>query len=621
MRIHRLLAAVLLVSSACSSGAGAVPGPTFVYHPADRLLPFPSDRYLVKDAAARADAENATGYRISTVGYEADPAIARFPGVAEGLHDLDGFGVSAEIAVGLTASLYLPGFEADATAYTASVAKDAPIQLFSIDAGDPQAGVPLAFGMHMEEDGQVLFIRPWVPLAPNRRYAVVFRAGLRDAQGRAFVAPAGFAADFAAARGQGLEGEGYARLAAVFAETPLFAVTFRTGSITVKLQAMLDGLRAGAPGAVSAPVVSAGGASRPHVAAVLEGWFQHLNFRQPDGKLSVEPLGSEWLRYTITLPVTSATVHEPFPVVLGQHGLNDKRHAVLHMADAYAADGIATLAIDAPSHGSRGPGEDQSYDTLRSAEIILGVWTDGTNITFKSWQFRDIIRQQVLDHLQVLRAIEAWSGDVDRPGGNAPGPDLDLAAPAYSGQSMGGIMGGVTGGMVTELKRVVLNVPGGRISNIFVRNQALGDMLLALLRPRAINMSDTYRMINLVQAALDPGDPVNYVARMAAQPVRPLLIQAAFEDGTVPNFTTFDLARAIGAPLVGPFSPSIPGVKSLTLPAAGITGADARAFAFFKDIVRDGEAVRADHGNLWASETALDQAVPFVKSGVIFPAR
>jgi hypothetical protein len=357
---------------------------------------------------------------------------------------------------------------------------------------------------------------------------------------------------------------------------------------------------------------------------MVEGWFKHRNYRTLEGKLTPEMVGEEWIRFTMTIPQTTATIQEPFPVVLGQHGLGDKRQAVLRWANGFAKQGLATVAIDAPNHGSRGPGEGQGQDSLKGAQATLGLWTDGDHLTFRPWQFRDIIRQQVIDHQQIIKIVAAWQEDLTRPT-NQPGADLDGTRITYSGQSMGGIMGGVSGAMNTELDRVVLNVPGGRISNILAQNELLGELVVELMRPRKIDLSDAYRMIAMAQMVLDAGDPINYVERISLNPAeeseqRPLLIQASLHDATLPNVTTYDLARAAGTPLVGPLTDEIPGLPWLTIGDEGISGSDARAFSFYRDIIVKGEEVVADHGNLWASDTAVAQAAHFLNTGVIlFP--
>lgn len=597
--------------------------PTFVYADPDRMVPFPSDRFLDRDDGPRESThESDTGYHIDVANFGAtDPALAAFPGIAESLAGLDGFGTSADIAIGVTFGLTLPDLSDEEAALAWSVAEDTPIRLISIDPDDPDAGQPVPFLARYVTDGRTLLLRPWNPLRASGWYAVVIGPGLRDSIGRPFVAPSGFSERYAdPAIVGGLQGEGYARLADVHAGPVVFALTFRTASITSRLQRLVEAERSMPPSPVTYTTRTPG-AGHPDVATIVEGWFTARTYRNAEGKLEDTAVRERQLRFSLTLPMTSATVREPFDVVLAQHGLGDRRQAVLAQANAHAQAGMATLAIDAPYHGSRGPGDGQTQDFLEALEQVFGVWTDGSSLTFQGWKFRDIVRQQALDHLQVLRAVEAWEGDVARPT-NEPGPDLRFEQTGYTGQSMGGMMGGITGTMLPELRRVLLNVPGGRLSEIFLNNGGAGGQTVSLIRPRWMTDGDTLRMISMMQSSLDPGDPINYVRHIGVEPfegvpARPLLIQAVAADGTVPNSTTFDLVSAAQGALIGPHFDAVPLLPTKDVPPQGLSGDDLSLFSFFQTIRRGGEIVTAGHGNLWASETGLDQAIPFLKTGVV----
>lgn len=619
----RVLPVLLAACQAEAIVAGAAP--SFVYHAADRLLPFPSDRFLAKDTGTRpASHESATGYHLDIAAFrDTDPALTRFPGVAESLETLDGFGTSAAIAVGLTYGPDVTALTDEATAFERSIAADSPVVLLSIDPDDPDAGKPLPFVARLETDGNVLFLTPWRPLAPAGWYAVVFKPGFRDPTGRAFVAPPGFTAALRAENGAAgeLEAAGYAQLRKVYDGPIVFATTFRTASLYPKLQALVATARALAPSEVTF-TTRVPGAGHWALAVIVEGWITHREFRDAHGKLQRDVVREEKLPFSLALPLTSATVHEPFPVVLAQHGFGNRRQGMLHLADAFAAQGMATLAIDAPNHGARGPGDGLEEDFFVGLQNTFGIWTDGEHLTFRAWLFRDVLRQQVLDHLQVLQAVKAWQGDVARAG-NVPGADLDLDEVAYIGHSMGGVMGGVSGAVLPELKRVLLNVAGGPISEIFVANQVAGDHAVKLLRPRDIANADGWRMIAFVQSCLDPGDPINFAARIGREPFagqapRPLLLQNSYKDLLVPNHATFALARAVGAPLVGPYYHSSPDVAERRVPPAGLGGDGLSALALFRDLRIGGWPAVADHGSMMGSDTALAQSAPFLKTGVVY---
>lgn len=120
------------------------------------------------------------------------------------------------------------------------------------------------------------------------------------------------------------------------------------------------------------------------MATIVEGWFTHRNYRNAQDKLETTMTGEEKIRFSLALPVTSATVHEPFQVVLAQHGFGNVRQGMLYLADPLARAGMATLTIDAPNHGSRGPSDNVSEDFLTGIRKSFGVWTDGNHITFRA---------------------------------------------------------------------------------------------------------------------------------------------------------------------------------------------------------------------------------------------
>jgi hypothetical protein len=624
------LLATLIVFSSCRTDSenATVEGPTFVYADPGRMLPFPSDRFLAKDEGARApEDEQATGFHIAVEPYLAsDPALAIAPHVAEGLRGLDGFGTSAEIAVGLTVGADVTSLTDPATAFERSVEEGSPIQLFTIDPAAPDAGKPLPFVARFETDGNTLFLRPWKPLRASSWYAVVFKPGLRDGQGRSFVAPPGFAAAYHNPQPLGLEGEGYARLKEVYDASLVFALTFRTASITPKLRALADDVRAAAPLPITGITTHTPGAGDPNVAIRVEGWFTQRSYLNQEGKLTNAVVSEEAIPFTLMLPATTATIREPFKVVLAQHGFGSNRRFLLSMANELAAEGLATLAIDAPNHGARGPGDGVNEDFLTGLRETFGLWFSDDSVAIKAWHFRDLLRQQVLAHLQLIQAMEAWQGDVTRPT-NEPGADLDMGEVAYIGHSMGAVMGGVGGGLLPELKRVLLNVGGGRITDVFVGNEHFDRLAMLVFRPIGASMADAYRMIAMVQTAIDPGDPINWVKHIGHEPFegetpRPFLMQNVLHDFLVANHMSFALARSVDAPFVGPHYIPTPGLEQIQLPDEGLQGENVAAISFFRDIRIDGAPVRADHGNQIGSDTGLSQAAPFLKEGIVVePAR
>lgn len=601
---------------------GETASPTFIDGDPARMLPFPADRYLVAASSTRPETdEDAAGYRIDVGPYaRTDPALRGVPEVAEGLAGLDGFGTSAELAIGLTFAPEITALADPATAFDRSVGEDSPIHLISIDPEDPEAGRPLAFVARFEYDGNVLFLRPSLPFRPNGWYAVMVRPGLRDIRGRRFEAPTGFADLWKGRRGTELEREGFHRLREIVIDRPIYAFTFRTGSITVKLRALLDAVRGSTPSGVTW-TTRAPWSGHDAVDVLVEGWFTHEDYRDGIGRLTRRGQRRELLRFTLSLPKVTEAHGEPFPVVLAQHGFGGTRQGMLHLADAFARRGLALVTIDAPNHGSRGPGEGISGDFLVGLRETFGIHTDGDSLRIRGWYFRDLLRQQVLTHLQLLRALEAWQGDVPRDT-NQAGTDLTLEQPGLIGHSMGAVMSGVGGAAVREFGRVVLNAGGGRITDVFARNARVDELAILALRPRGTSRADGWRMVQFLQATIDPGDPINYVRHRVLEPFagatpRPVLMQNALDDTLVANHASFALARAAGARLIGPLFVATPGLPHAAGPRGRYSGEDLALIAFRKE-VRVGDAwVRADHGNILWSDSSREQAATFLAEGIV----
>lgn len=614
---------LLLSLVACGPGADGGLGrhPTIVDHDALRMLPFPSDRFLGRDTQTRADTdERATGFHLRLAPYDRlDPALLGAPEVAEALAGLDGFGTSAEIAIGLTSAPDITAYTDALHAFERSIAADSPLLLFSIDPDDPDVGTPLPWVARFEYDGNVLFVRPARPLHAASWYAVVLRPGLRDVLGHPFVAPSAFIDRYAAAVTD-LEGEGYARLRQVYADRVLYALTFRTASITAKLRDLVADVRRLVPSTVTWSTRP----PQPQHAAVemlVEGWFTHADYRDGKGKLTRQVVREESIPFTLSLPKNTDAVREPFAVVLAQHGFGSHRQGMLALADEFARHGLALLTIDAPNHGARGPGDGVPGDFLDGLRDSFGIGTDGNSLRIKGWFFRDLLRQQVLTQLQLLRALDAWQGDVPRAG-NLPGGDLATSEVGYLGHSMGAVMGGVAGAVIPEFRRIVLNAGGGRITDVFAHNAYIDELAILALRPRGVSRADGWRVVNLLQTAIDPGDPINYATHIAGRPFagvppRPLLMQNVLGDFLVANHASFALARAVDARLIGPYFVPTPGLLHATIRQHGFSGDDLALISLFRE-VRFGDAwVRADHGNMLVSDTGMRQAAVFLADGVV----
>jgi hypothetical protein len=265
------------------------------------------------------------------------------------------------------------------------------------------------------------------------------------------------------------------------------------------------------------------------------------------------------------------------------------------VASVLASNGIATVSINVVGHGggaqgtlnvlrsdappvvvpAGGRGFDQDGNgTIDSTE---GVNAAGiTNIVSS----RDGLRQTVIDLMQLVRQIEAGV-DVDGDGS----VDLDAHRVYYAGQSFGGIYGTIFLGTEPNLKAGVPNVPGGSITEIARLSpnfRVLVAINLASHQPQLLNLPplagvpfpfnlvfneniplrDLTPVVNVVPGAMaiqqsldraqwaqQAGNPVSYAAfirkaPLAGQAAKPVIVQFAKGDVTVPNPTASALLRA-----------------------------------------------------------------------------
>ena len=310
-----------------------------------------------------------------------------------------------------------------------------------------------------------------------------------------------------------------------------------------------------------------------------------------------QPLGSNNLIVQVFVPA-GAKPAGGWPVAMFGHGFTDSMYgAPWTVASVLASRGIATVSINVVGHGGGAQG---TLNVLRNAALPVVVpaggrgfdqdgngaidSTEGVNASGASTivASRDGLRQTVIDYMQLVRQIEAGV-DVDGDGS----VDLDANRIYYAGQSFGGIYGTILLGSEPNIKAGVPNVPGGSITEIARISPAfrvLTAITLATRAPSLLNLPpaagvpfpfnlqfnenmplrDLPPVVNTVPGAADiaafvdraqwvtqAGNPVSYAPFIRKQPLqghaaKPVIVQFAQGDVTVPNPTTTALLRAGG---------------------------------------------------------------------------
>lgn len=343
----------------------------------------------------------------------------------------------------------------------------------------------------------------------------------------------------------------------------------------------------------TAPTFSPGGLFLPLLAGV--GTIAFGSYASPDYETAAKvipaygtatgtpvPQGVNQVQFTLFLP-NGPRPAGGWPVAVFGHGFTDwKNGAPPAVAGTLARNGIASVAINVVGHGGGrlgtytigrigapavtlplgGRGIDQDGNgTIDSTEGVSAV---GANALVGN---RDGLRQTTVDLMQLVKVLKAGV-DVDADGA----ADLSTERIYYTGQSFGGIYGVQLLGLEPDIRAGVPNVPGGPIIEIARLSPSFRTLVgLSLLtrRPSLYNVLppspaldnfneniplrgeptrvDTVPGASAIQTLIDRTEWAQQAANPAAYAplvTRPIIVQFARGDKTVPNPTTSAILRA-----------------------------------------------------------------------------
>jgi Bacterial Ig-like domain len=292
------------------------------------------------------------------------------------------------------------------------------------------------------------------------------------------------------------------------------------------------------------------------------------------------PQSTNTLGFTLFLPAGTAPTGG-WPTAIFGHGFTDSKNgAPVAVAGSLARKGIATIAINVVGHGGGAQG---TYTVSRVAlpQVTLpnggrGIDQDG-NGTIDSTEGvsavgaqalvgnRDGLRQTVIDLMQLVKDLKAGV-DVDGDGT----ADLSTSRIYYAGQSFGGIYGVQLLGLEPDIRAGVPNVAGGPIIEIarlspsfrglvgfglFSRVPSLYPVPNATFTSFVENIPlrnlppvvDVTANQSAIQTVIDDTEWAQQAANPAAYAPfisRPVILQFARGDQTVPNPTTSAIIRA-----------------------------------------------------------------------------
>ena len=349
------------------------------------------------------------------------------------------------------------------------------------------------------------------------------------------------------------------------------------------------------------------GVAHDALALVATGAFDAVTFRRPDTRpdgpedetfeIGADgrpiPQGTDRIPFTIAIPAGPPPTEAGYPVLIVQHGLNGDRSWIFALANTAARAGVASVALEAVSHGSRFDSTDEEStfsgdyqgpdgfaDTKQLA--VLEFFEQFTNLLGA----RDSFRESVLGHAQLARMVERPDLDLGALGAALGGeaPKLDGARVYYAGDSLGGILGTVTTAIEPTISLSLLNVPGGGVVQRLMPGAPRAAELVELLvqamfggGPRDLYMPWS-PATGLLQTILDAGDPQAFAPHLvhdrlqvggAPIPARSIVMVEVDRDELVSNESTDHIARAAG---LGQVSPGLWQVAGLSPLDALVTG-------------------------------------------------
>jgi hypothetical protein len=269
-----------------------------------------------------------------------------------------------------------------------------------------------------------------------------------------------------------------------------------------------------------------------------------------------------------------------YKTVIFAHGLTRSKEDLFAIAGQLAAQGIASVAIDAVNHGARavpistdaalgcdesavGPGLpcEKSITPSCAPQCFAPLLSPNLAVT------RDNLRQTVLDQQKLQRVLKHCATE-----GACGSLWVDADHIGYVGQSLGALIGSVSVAVSPDIKSAVLNVGGADWVQVFSDTDSVGircpllDGLIdagilsgqkwsmganaeALCLDPLASWKTAPGFLQFAQTArwvLDPVDGVNYAPVYGSAEGPSVLVGEVLGDQVVPNSATEQFAGLLG---------------------------------------------------------------------------
>lgn len=244
----------------------------------------------------------------------------------------------------------------------------------------------------------------------------------------------------------------------------------------------------------------------------------HLRWEINPRTGEMEHVGEDTVQFVLAVPKAINGHQAPFPVSFYGHGYTGAMIDALGFAPNLAAQGIASVGINAASHGLVLPAREAGlvrtllnggclggmaeplFERTRAKDINGDGTADsgGDFWTAYTFHLRDMVRQSALDHMQLIRAMRGFDGRArttqDFNGDGAPdlagdfngdgtpdvgGPDQRFYA---WGGSLGGILSMILGSADASVRAAAPVSGGGGLTDVGIRSTQGGVKEAVILR-------------------------------------------------------------------------------------------------------------------------------------------
>ncbi|MEZ4428688.1 MAG: hypothetical protein R3A51_13480 [Nannocystaceae bacterium] len=544
----------------------------------DCMLPYPSDVFLVPDGTSP------SGMRVELTEI-AEPTTEDGDSINPMVHHpADGFPghmpILALLPMGVDKDDLL--FHTDNPEL--SLGPDNTTTLLDAETGEPVPHWAELDAMTSDPSRQVLLVRSYVPLEPERRYIVALH-GLHDASGGLIEPPLGFAH---VALGEVEDHPVLAPLAAryedeVFPPLESFGLArdelqlawdFTVSSEQRNMQDMLsirDHVLAAidqVPPAVTIDKVIYD--HNDHIAMRVEGKIEvplYLEEDKPMARLwrngsgKVVANGTHKVEFTLQVPYSAfpdAPGFTPARLLQYGHGFFGSREEINYgsfMRGFSDEQRYITAAVDWVGMAE----EDQ-------IEVVKTINTDPSAM----FTFTDRLHQSFANQLALTVALKTTMAKV---------PELtmfgqllyDVDQVYWYGISQGSIFGVTLMSLSPEFERGVLGVGGAPYSLMMTRSATFSDLFEIAKAAIGDDPIAIQKFIALSQHTLDFVDPITYARHLIREPLpmspdRKVLFQFGIGDHSVNNLASDVLARAAGTPVLQPSPWEIYGTEKVNAP-------------------------------------------------------